>query len=361
MPVPAAPAIAASDLAVPAAKLAHKAFWIMARRVTVMAACVDVALFALFFALGSPLLAWLNVVSVALYAAAYFLLGRRINQLALALIWLEVMGHASIGTLLIGWDSGFHYYLLMFIPAIVVSMAQHIRTCLMLLVLLGFYLGLHTLSRHLGPLEPLSMQGLGWVHAFNVAVVFAMAAYTARFYYATVRRAESQLRHLAATDPLTGLYNRRRLMALAQEALTRDRAAGLPTALLIADIDHFKCTNDRYGHDAGDKVLIHTAAMLLCTCRVQDIVARWGGEEFLMLLPATHAGAAEALAERVRDAVAHQAVEHEGHRIQATLSIGVSQVWANETLEAAIARADRALYRSKDDGRDRVTVAGDLL
>ena len=95
----------------------------MTRRVTVMAAGVDLAFVFLFLAFGSPLLAWLNVVSITMYAVAYWLLGRRINGPAVVLIWIEVLGHAAIGTLLIGWDSGFHYYLLMFIPAIVVAPA----------------------------------------------------------------------------------------------------------------------------------------------------------------------------------------------------------------------------------------------
>ena len=126
----------------------------MTRRVTVMAAGVDLAFVFLFLAFGSPLLAWLNVVSITMYAVAYWLLGRRINGPAVVLIWIEVLGHAAIGTLLIGWDSGFHYYLLMFIPAIVIANTRGYAAP-MVLALLAYYLGLEALSDHYGPLTPL--------------------------------------------------------------------------------------------------------------------------------------------------------------------------------------------------------------
>lgn len=330
----------------------------MARRVTVMAACVDLAFLALFLWFDAPLLAWLNLGSIALYAAAYALLARRINLLALVLIWTEVLGHATLGTLLIGWDSGFHYYLLMFIPATIVSGGHRARPFVLVVLLFLFYMGLHTAARATGTLAPLSATGLWVVHAFNVAVVFAMAAYTARYYYGTVRRAERQLVTLASTDPLTGLSNRRNLIDQAEQALTRSRDAGQPTALVIADIDHFKHINDAHGHEAGDRTIVHVAALLARCCRAQDIAARWGGEEFLVLLPATDTGAAILVAERIRAAVAAQPLAHGSTAIAVTLSLGVAEVARHETLGPAIARADHALYRSKEDGRNRVTMAG---
>ena len=327
----------------------------MTRRVTVMAAGVDLAFVFLFLAFGSPLLAWLNVVSITMYAVAYWLLGRRINGPAVVLIWIEVLGHAAIGTLLIGWDSGFHYYLLMFIPAIVVSAGTRLVPYLLLVLLFVFYTGLHAISLHLGPLAPLNARALLVVHGFNVAVVFAMAAYTARFYYATVRRAEKRLAEQAATEPLTGLSNRRNLLTLAEQVQAQALRTNLPSALVIADIDHFKRINDQLGHDAGDQVLVHIGLLLSRTCRAQDIVARWGGEEFLILLPATNGEAALALAERIRQTVAAQPLVYANASITPALSL--AELEPGETLDSAIARADHALYRSKEEGRNRVTVA----
>lgn len=338
-------------------RLAHKAFWIMSRRVTVMAGCVDLAFLLLFLWFDAPLLAWLNIASIALYAAAYALLMRRMNGMALVLIWTEVLGHATIGTLLIGWDSGFHYYLLMFIPATIVSGAHRLRPFVLVGLLFLFYIGLHTAALQFGTLAPLRPPGLWVVHAFNVAVVFAMAAYTANYYYGTVRRAERQLAALAATDPLTGLSNRRSLLDRAEQALAQTHRTDQPMALVLADIDHFKHINDTHGHEVGDRAIVHVATLLAHCCRAQDMAARWGGEEFLILLPATTGSAAAVLAERLRDAVAAQPLPHDGSAIAVTLSLGVAEVLAQESLGTAIARADRALYRSKETGRNRVTMS----
>ena len=329
----------------------------MTRRVTVMAACVDLAFLFLFLAFDAPLLAWLHLVSISMYATAYWLLGRRVNGPAVVLIWIEVLGHAAIGTLLIGWDSGFHYYLLMFIPAIVVSAGTRLVPYLLLVLLFVFYTGLHALSLHLGALAPLDARALLVVHGFNVAVVFAMAAYTARFYYATVRRAENRLAEQAATDPLTGLSNRRNLLTLAEQVQAQAQRSNQPTALVIADIDHFKRINDQLGHDAGDQVLVHIGLLLSRPCRTQDIVARWGGEEFLILLPATNGEAALALAERIRQTVAAQPLVYAHASITPALSLGVAELEPGETLDSAIARADHALNHSKEEGRNRVTLA----
>jgi diguanylate cyclase (GGDEF)-like protein len=332
------------------------AFWIMSRRVTLMAASVDLAFLVLFWLLDSPVLAWMNVVSIALYLAAFWLLTKRVNNVALVLIWAEVLGHAAIGSLLVGWDSGFHYYLLMFIPAIVVSRRGRFSDVL-LLVLLVFYLGLHAASRALGVIAPLSPFGLSAVHTFNVVIVFGMASYVASYYHGVVRRAERRLVQLAMCDSLTGLANRRHLIGQADKEMARARRTGEPIALIIADIDQFKKINDQYGHEAGDRVIAQAGRLMQQLCRTEDVVARWGGEEFLLLLPMTGVGAATEMAERIRAAIQASPVDHAGQQIPFTLSLGVAALRVDATLDASIARADRALYQSKAQGRNRVSVA----
>ena len=216
---------------------------------------------------------------------------------------------------------------------------------------------MHTVSRAVGVLAPLSVTGLMVIHSFNVLIVFAMASYTARFYYSTVRKAEKKLVELATQDPLTGLSNRRNLLALAKNEMARARRKGETISLIIADIDHFKQINDQRGHDTGDHVISDAAATLVRLSRGQDIVARWGGEEFLLLLPSTGIEAAAALAERIRQSVATTEVVHGGKPVSFTFSLGVAVLGEDEPLSDAIARADRAMYQSKADGRDRVTVA----
>ncbi|MES1930800.1 diguanylate cyclase [Salinisphaera dokdonensis CL-ES53] len=335
---------------------AHSAFWMMVRRVTVLAACVDVALFCFFLAVGSPILAWINVISVSLYLVAYRLLQQRRNRAALILIWTEVLGHAVLGTLLTGWGAGFNYYLLMFIPAIMVS--GNWRTVVPpLLVLFAAYVGLHEVSRFYGALEPLGATALTVLYVFNISVFFAMASSTARFYYAMVRKTEGKLRDLATRDTLTGLFNRRHLMELAHVERRRADHEDVPLSLVIADIDDFKQINDRLGHDAGDLVLRQVGEALRESCRSHDTVARWGGEEFLFLLPQTSAEAARDFAERVRRAVEALGIGPDAQSFHCTVSLGVATLDADESLEEAIGRADHALYRSKAEGRNRVTAA----
>jgi len=342
-----------------------RAFWVMVQRVVISAACVDILLFVLFHFLNSPFLAWMNVVSVAMYASAYALLQRRRNVLALVLIWVEVLGHAAIGTMLIGWGAGFHYYLMMFIPAIVVSNAPRRQAVFLVLLLLAFYLGLDMASEVYGPWTPLSRWGIHLVNAFNVSIVFAMFAYVAHVYRRAVVNAERRLHQLATRDSLTGLSNRRHFLALAEHAMARSHRHKRPLALVLIDIDHFKKINDIHGHDAGDKVLVRVGELLRNTCREEDIVARWGGEEFLLMLPDNDQSGAKKLAERFRIVAQDQrltldvrspdaVITEQG--IAFTVSLGVAEVRSLEALNDAIARADKALYIAKAGGRNRVVV-----
>ena len=323
------------------------------RRVVAFAAGVDVLFFGLFHWMRSPALAWVNVVSVVIYACAYWLLLRRRNGLAMTLVWAEVLGHAGIGTVLVGWDSGFHYYLLMFIPAIVVSSTP--RAAVMLVgVLLACYLGLDVAQRMLGALQPLPPTGLLVVKWFNIVVVFLMFSAIGRLYVAMVARAEQRLHQLATRDPLTGLFNRRHFQTVADQSLAHARRVGEPVSLVIADVDFFKRVNDVHGHDAGDKVLQEFAEVLRQVFRAQDIPARWGGEEFVVMLPGTDVDGAAAAAERLRHAAELAAVPLAGELLRFTVSVGYAALRPLEAISDAMARADRSLYAAKSGGRNRV-------
>ena len=183
-------------------------FWQVAKRCCQIAATVDVAFFFLFHLLGSPILAWVNVVSVTMYVVAYRAVARKQNGLAMSLIWAEVIIHAGLGVLLIGWESGFHYFLLMFIPALFVSMA--LRTAVIFLVALwSYYITLYLVMWVIEPLQPIAPGALLAVYLFNLSVVFAMFSYLSFFYLTMVTTANRKLRRMATTDSLTALFNRR--------------------------------------------------------------------------------------------------------------------------------------------------------
>ena len=198
------------------------------------------------------------------------------------------------------------------------------------------------------------------------AVVLGWMAYMGSYVASlreTLRLAAQQLRAaleraeaLAQRDGLTGAYNRRHMMSLlAVEAARAQRGASL--SLCLADMDNFKEINDTYGHLAGDAVLRQFAAMANAQLRATDFVARFGGEEFLVALSQTALAGAALVAERVRAVVAAASIVGLPAERRVTVSIGVAQHRPGESIEATLQRADAALYKAKDQGRNRVICA----
>ncbi|MES2322001.1 MAG: CHASE domain-containing protein [Pseudomonadota bacterium] len=170
------------------------------------------------------------------------------------------------------------------------------------------------------------------------------------------KRMDAELLVLATTDFLTGLPNRREFMARLDDELARvQRNVADCAAVLMLDIDHFKEVNDRYGHASGDAVLRHLAGLMSAgQCKI-DTLGRVGGEEFAVLLPGASADAAAAYAERLRQSVADCPLSSEGQEIAVTVSIGIAGIYARDmSADAALKRADKALYRAKQAGRNRV-------
>lgn len=169
----------------------------------------------------------------------------------------------------------------------------------------------------------------------------------------TTERLQADLRYQAAIDPLTRVFNRRAFFAAAEPLLQRAEYGKRPTSVLIMDLDHFKSINDNHGHSCGDKVLVSFAATARQTLRGQDLFTRFGGEEFVALLPDTPIGQAVEIAERVRQAVERSSAKGIGQGC--TVSIGAAMA-TGETLDQLIAHADIALYQAKHQGRNRVVV-----
>jgi diguanylate cyclase (GGDEF)-like protein len=169
-----------------------------------------------------------------------------------------------------------------------------------------------------------------------------------------VRHAEA-LERLATTDEMTGIWNRRHFLALAEAPWERFRHTCEPLSLLILDLDLFKSINDRFGHNVGDAVIEHVAGICRETKRDADILARFGGEEFVLLLPGARGGEAVALADKLRARVEAEPLAIEGESLRITTSIGVAQADSRMVdIGDLIKRADQALYDAKRDGRNRV-------
>ncbi len=160
----------------------------------------------------------------------------------------------------------------------------------------------------------------------------------------------------ALSDPLTGLSNRFAYDERIMLEYNRWSRYKMPLSIIIWDIDLFKLINDTYGHKAGDKTLVLVAQLISRNCRTTDFIARYGGEEFVMLLPNTSSEQALIPAEKIRSFIANSAFNHNGESIKLTISCGISEFSEGDTTDIVFERADKALYLSKEKGRNRCSV-----
>ncbi|WP_411960541.1 diguanylate cyclase domain-containing protein [Pseudomonas mandelii] len=171
-----------------------------------------------------------------------------------------------------------------------------------------------------------------------------------------IKRYQGKIQAQATLDSLTELPNRRGFDLLAAQAMLEARREPKPLTAMLLDLDHFKVLNDTYGHLAGDQVLIGFARDLESCLRHSDIVCRWGGEEFIVLLKDTDGETGLMIAEKIRQHVEQQRFAYDGKELQLTVSIGLTTLQVDETLHTLLSRADHAMYRAKQAGRNRTCV-----
>ncbi|HSX71235.1 MAG TPA: diguanylate cyclase [Pseudomonas sp.] len=188
----------------------------------------------------------------------------------------------------------------------------------------------------------------------NLIICAAISLVVLLLVHQAIRRYQRRIAALATTDVLTGLPNRRGFDLLAAQALQEAIREQSPLSALLIDLDHFKNLNDTHGHLAGDQVLRGFARALQSNLRQSDIICRWGGEEFILLLKGTGSSTARQLAEKIREQTEQEVFLFNGVNLRITTSIGVTELQGDENMDRLIARADRALYRAKQSGRNRV-------
>lgn len=171
-----------------------------------------------------------------------------------------------------------------------------------------------------------------------------------------LEKAFERIREMAIRDELTGLHNRRYMLDMFAQQISRLERSGARFCVCIADLDHFKHVNDAHGHGVGDEVLCAFTEIARASLRESDMLARWGGEEFLFLLPDTGADQAQVSIERVRAALAAQVLVPTLPSLAITFSAGLTEFRRGENADQAIERADLALYRAKDEGRNRTVI-----
>lgn len=203
--------------------------------------------------------------------------------------------------------------------------------------------------------EPLAP---GWMITFNLVVFFHSLMLTVLLVALSKERLELEQRTKAQTDPLTGALNRRAFMTRGARLAQRHRHQHAPLCLLFLDLDHFKSLNDRFGHLAGDDVLMKFVAVVHSNIRPTDFLFRIGGEEFCCLLPHTRADQAHTVAERIRHQFEIATVDVGGTPVKTTVSLGIASTEAfGYDLDTLMRKADMAVYAAKRQGRNRVVIA----
>ncbi|MGZ5111816.1 MAG: diguanylate cyclase [Usitatibacter sp.] len=196
----------------------------------------------------------------------------------------------------------------------------------------------------------------GFAAATLLAAFAAAIASTFAFLLLHKDRAEAEAARLATMDPLTGAYSRRTFHEIAERELSRARRAGQPLSIVMLDIDHFRAINEKYGHRIGDEVLQRFADVVRSALRKEDMLVRFGGEEFLVLLPDVPGPGAVVVAGRIRRSVANEPIVAGGLSLPLTVSLGVAARLDEgpESIEGLLGRADSALALAKQRGRNRV-------
>ncbi|MCE5182594.1 MAG: sensor domain-containing diguanylate cyclase [Betaproteobacteria bacterium] len=205
--------------------------------------------------------------------------------------------------------------------------------------------------------EEEALAGIRQTLYFNLVICLAVTLIVLILTHIALNRYQRRIEEMASTDKLTGLFNRQAFSILIDRRLAEYRRNPHPFSMLLADIDQFKSINDQNGHLCGDQILNQVAQLFRDCLRDSDIVVRWGGEEFLVILKDCGLEKAQQTAEKLRQDFEKAHFEGCGKQIKVTMSIGVSQYDEAETIEQTISRADAGLYQAKKGGRNRVCTA----
>ena len=190
----------------------------------------------------------------------------------------------------------------------------------------------------------------------TVTFLSGLYEYSREQFYNRTLELTKKYQQLAHFDPLTQLSNRRDALGILKQEQARAERNKEPFAIILCDVDHFKQINDQYGHNAGDTVLVELAKIFSQNIREVDCVARWGGEEFIILLNDVTAAQAEIVAERLRARIVDHKTESETSSIRVTASFGIAQVTAQCSFERVLSNADAALYDAKASGRNSISL-----
>lgn len=337
-------------------------FFIVVNYSSLVALLLHISFLVFFAVLHLQVLLLFNIGSISCYVICYILNRKGRHYLAQALMSLEIIIHAIVAILFLGWQSGFYVYIIgSIILTCLTPTRKHLLKGLAVLGLCLVYIGL-SLYSEVSParitIPPLLLKT--FFYGNSIAMLF-MIATLIQYYHLTVTRAERQLRQanrrltlLASTDPLTTLLNRRGMGDILQYEADRFKETARVFCVILADIDNFKLLNDQYGHECGDFVLSSIAERLKNALREHDQVARWGGEEFLILLPETDGNRGMKIVERLQLQIEENVFYYKRQTIGITVTFGLSVFDGYKDVTSCINDADEALRQGKSEGKNRV-------
>jgi diguanylate cyclase (GGDEF)-like protein len=339
--------------------LDHISYYSRVGYYALLAAAVVHALFIpMFFLLGLYTLAGFNVLSVAIYIYCFYLvpeaLARKDYTFIGGLVYLELIAHAFLACYFIGLDSGFQYYIYILATVSFFGLRVPIAVNYYRVLFLVFVCVLLEIwMSQTPPQVALDQTYLLAMKSINLSIFIIVAGTVSVLYGKASVSYQDALVDLAMVDELTGLNNRRNLSYTAYKEISRSKRSGDPLSLLLIDVDHYKEVNDRHGHLCGDQIMIDISKILSSICRQEDTVGRWGGDEFMILMPSTSIKDLETLAERIRAIIEQKTFVCKSKELAVTVTLGGSNLTMTDSFLTLISRADDALYRGKSSGRNQ--------
>jgi len=328
--------------------------YVVIRYLTYLGIAVHVFLMPLFLWLGFFALAVFNIFSIVAWIYARLINGRGYTNAASIILLAEVCLHTILAVYYLGWQSGFQYYLIASIPFIMFNSRMENTPLLMQGIFVCFlFILLNAISENHAEayIHPLVVEFLNYI---NIMISFSALIVNSYYFRKATFVTEQQMEALANIDQLTGLTNRRGIHSILNKHYNQYTRNGVAFCLILADIDYFKKINDSYGHDCGDYVLSEVAKLFKRRLRQYDVVSRWGGEEFLLILPDTGIKDANIVAEHIRTELENHEFNFNGQKISVTMTLGVAQHKSGNTLYDTIKQADDVLYIGKGSGRNSV-------
>ncbi len=321
----------------------------------------------LFSYLGNTFMMKYNILSSLVFLTAFILNRKRWHQIALLLMLVEIPVHASLATHFVGWESGFYVYLMALIPLVCFYPNwSHLIKIILCIVITFFSLGLKYYSVEYPPTMQISSAVLNNLFYMNNFYFYVVLIFLSFYYALAANRAQEdlqvsyeQIKKLARTDPLTGLPNRRdTIERIELEALRCERNKS-EMAIIVADIDNFKNFNDQYGHDCGDFVLVAVADCIENMLRRDDHIGRWGGEEFIIVLPDTNREKASQVIQIIQHNLNSNKFSYKDAEHHISLTFGISMCNHSMNIDKAIKAADNAMLKGKKNGKNQLVFTRD--